>query len=1236
MLQINRLVILPLIFWSFGFGEDLVINGETTYLTGSQTFDKVIITNGGMLSLVEFGGSNPDQGILRLYCDSLHIDQTSSINGSGTGGAWGDGAGNNGLAGDGIGQYSGGGGGGFAGEGGSGGGDIPGLGGNINGSYNTLGRGSPGGFGFPVTASVGKGGGGIYISARSAHIAGDIVSNGTNGLQYLSPSNGGNGGGSGGMVWLDIETLTLTGNISTNGGNGAIKDPSHSYYAGGGGGGGGFIFITTKSLINTEQLSVLGGEGADIGNGYPGTDGADGIQRYQKIWLTSDSHSDEALWYLNPNPIIGMDADGDIYGYFYSLDQNPNGIADQTSNFTSQNTLQLDSLLDGTWYFHAVPMDNSYQLLADKHMSYQWNIHNSPLAVSSPTHPEEGVWYSNPNPVFNFETMAGIDDYYYIFDGSPLTIPTSASGTHLVNPTLIVPGNPDGSYFLHLAGMDESGYVGSNATHFQVNIGPPQPTLSIITPELNFTETPATMISSQQMVISNLGNGDLNINDVSFSNSMDFSIQDELPITVGVGGASQYFYVYFHPQEEGEYLDTMYLHSNDPSIPIANILLNGVATPAPTPVIELSLAEYDFGLVHMGQSASINVQISNLGDASLEITSISLLTGTQFAFEAPAIPFPIEPGNSADVLVSFNPTNDIAFYDFLFIESNDPINPSTNVIFDGTGDVELISNIVVTPPALNFGQVYVNQDSILTFSIGNTGNAELVLDGIVVADAEHFAVNPFNLVDPIPVGGTVDFEVIFSPNDSAMYSTTIYINSNDPTPPAFELTVTGWGIPPTAEISLDQASYDFGNIELGDEAEETLRIRNNGAEILTVDLQLESDHFHVSQSYCEIPAYSLYDVTLYFTPIDTGSFTESLVLLSNSTDIPELTVELQGSAYFGDIVIVPEAAPRIVAISDMPADQGGYVGIQFRGSDYDCCYNAYDVIEYSVWRELDLSLFRSTDFVALESDPNIQLLREDEYWEYMGSLPAVEFENYGFVAPTIKDSTEIGIPFNRYLIIAHTNMDDVQFISEPDSGYSVDNLSPSVPAGLTVVREGDNGALVTWEQNGEPDLSHYELYRDVNPIFDVTETTMISTQIDTFFIDESLVNDITYYYRLIAKDYHGNLSDATESASILIVDVDGNSTLPLSFTLSQNVPNPFNPSTTINYELPEDSDVSLIIYDVRGNLVEILESGTRGVGSHSVTWNGTASDGRLISTGIYFARMVAGDYNQVIKMLYLK
>ena len=90
------------------------------------------------------------------------------------------------------------------------------------------------------------------------------------------------------------------------------------------------------------------------------------------------------------------------------------------------------------------------------------------------------------------------------------------------------------------------------------------------------------------------------------------------------------------------------------------------------------------------------------------------------------------------------------------------------------------------------------------------------------------------------------------------------------------------------------------------------------------------------------------------------------------------------------------------------------------------------------------------------------------------------------------------------------------------------------------------------------------------------------------------------------------------------------------FYLYQNYPNPFNPSTTIRYGIPEDSHVSLVIYDVRGQVVQTLESNRRAAGNYTIVWNGETANGNSISTGIYFARLVAGDYTQVIKLGYLK
>jgi len=97
------------------------------------------------------------------------------------------------------------------------------------------------------------------------------------------------------------------------------------------------------------------------------------------------------------------------------------------------------------------------------------------------------------------------------------------------------------------------------------------------------------------------------------------------------------------------------------------------------------------------------------------------------------------------------------------------------------------------------------------------------------------------------------------------------------------------------------------------------------------------------------------------------------------------------------------------------------------------------------------------------------------------------------------------------------------------------------------------------------------------------------------------------------------------------------SQLPTTYALHPNHPNPFNPTTTIRYDLPEDSHVSLVIYDVLGRKVAELENGMKEAGYHSALWN--ASD---VASGVYFARFTATNadgnvkLNKVTKLLLTK
>jgi len=103
-----------------------------------------------------------------------------------------------------------------------------------------------------------------------------------------------------------------------------------------------------------------------------------------------------------------------------------------------------------------------------------------------------------------------------------------------------------------------------------------------------------------------------------------------------------------------------------------------------------------------------------------------------------------------------------------------------------------------------------------------------------------------------------------------------------------------------------------------------------------------------------------------------------------------------------------------------------------------------------------------------------------------------------------------------------------------------------------------------------------------------------------------------------------------------ITNIDDNKKIPNSYSLSQNYPNPFNPTTAIEYALPEQSNVKLIIYDIKGNTVKHWNYINQNAGYYSVIWNGTNSSGSQVSTGIYFYRIIAGDFTQTKKMVFMK
>jgi flagellar hook assembly protein FlgD len=94
--------------------------------------------------------------------------------------------------------------------------------------------------------------------------------------------------------------------------------------------------------------------------------------------------------------------------------------------------------------------------------------------------------------------------------------------------------------------------------------------------------------------------------------------------------------------------------------------------------------------------------------------------------------------------------------------------------------------------------------------------------------------------------------------------------------------------------------------------------------------------------------------------------------------------------------------------------------------------------------------------------------------------------------------------------------------------------------------------------------------------------------------------------------------------------------MPVTYALEQNYPNPFNPTTTITYQLPEQRDVTLVVYNILGQVVKSLVQNVQSSGTYAVRWDGTNDHGTGVSSGVYIYRLKAGNFVQSRKMMMLR
>ena len=354
-----------------------------------------------------------------------------------------------------------------------------------------------------------------------------------------------------------------------------------------------------------------------------------------------------------------------------------------------------------------------------------------------------------------------------------------------------------------------------------------------------------------------------------------------------------------------------------------------------------------------------------------------------------------------------------------------------------------------------------------------------------------------------------------------------------------------------------------------------------------------------------------FEYVIRFENADTASAPAQEVIITDSldTNVYDLESFELGSAYFGSTEIsVPAGLQNYTTVLDMRPEKNFLVHFH---------------------ANLDAETGRAFwKFTTL--DPETMQLPADPLEGFLppNTDPPVGDGGVNFTIE-LKENLPTGTEVrNEARIVFDLNKP----IDTPPWINTIDESIPSSSVSEDYTVTGDNIVTVNWSGTDPGSgIKSYDIFvsldgEEFNPIFtDFSDSTF------TFKADP----DRTYEFYSIAKDRVGNIESPKNGADMsLMVTVSNEeiiSGLPDSFELFQNYPNPFNPSTTINFALPEQSDVTIRIYDVMGRQIATLLNENRPAGYHNIVW-----DAGSVASGTYFYRIQAGSFLSVKKLTLVK
>ncbi|MCB0284222.1 MAG: T9SS type A sorting domain-containing protein [Calditrichaeota bacterium] len=316
-----------------------------------------------------------------------------------------------------------------------------------------------------------------------------------------------------------------------------------------------------------------------------------------------------------------------------------------------------------------------------------------------------------------------------------------------------------------------------------------------------------------------------------------------------------------------------------------------------------------------------------------------------------------------------------------------------------------------------------------------------------------------------------------------------------------------------------------------------------------------------------------------------------------------------------------------------------------------------DGFTFYYWLRADIQN-GSPDGMAL--DQNGSLI---QFLSYEGTFVGAEVPALGVTSTDISVAELSTSPVGYSLQLLGTGTDYSDFTwggpflatpGAPNSDGAGSDQALPVELQSFTAKNFNNAVLLEWSTASELDNQGFEIERSLNKdngykVIDSYKyndallgagTTSHSNKYH--YVDSEVSVDKTYWYKLVdvdingTKTIHGPVSVKTEYAESRVE----NSILPDKFALYPNFPNPFNPSTSIRFDIPamsqESLDITLTIFNTMGQKVTTLFDGKVTAGSYSLVWNGLDDNGAILPSGVYIYNIKSDLFTASNRMLLIK